>query len=88
MTTRNKIIDSYCPKCESMTEHERRGRFVTCQACAFTHPVVRLRLVCSWCATVMDDGTPGQPTTHGICPACSEKLEQQIEEDDDDDLDR
>ena len=35
--------------------------------------VTALRRVCSWCQKVMAEGTPGAPTTHGICPDCERK---------------
>lgn len=33
----------------------------------------RLRRVCSWCETVMDEGTEGAGTTHGICGGCKDR---------------
>lgn len=37
------------------------------------HPA-RLRRVCAWCQAVLDQGTPGAETTHGICADCEEKF--------------
>lgn len=32
-----------------------------------------MRKVCSWCTLILDagDGTPGEPTSHGICERCA-----------------
>jgi len=30
-----------------------------------------LSIVCAWCWRVMRVGDPGAPTSHGICPTCS-----------------
>lgn len=34
-----------------------------------------LRVVCAWCLTVLVDGPPDQPVSHGICPDCIPKFE-------------
>jgi hypothetical protein len=34
----------------------------------------RMRRVCSWCSLVMDLGTAGAKTTHGICTDCRDKF--------------
>ncbi len=37
---------------------------------------MNLRTICSWCGKVMREGdTPDARVSHGICPACIEKLE-------------
>lgn len=41
-------------------------------------PTPRLRRVCSWCSTVMDEGDPGQPTAHGACPICVDQVRKQM----------
>ena len=41
--------------------------------------------VCAWCSEVLeviDDGD--ERVSHGICKSCAEKLEQEMEDDDDD----
>ena len=37
-------------------------------------PVIPLRVVCAWCKTVLAEGGPGAPTSHGICSACAVML--------------
>lgn len=32
--------------------------------------ILPLRVVCSWCETVLQDGAPNARTSHSICPAC------------------
>ena len=32
------------------------------------------RRVCAWCQAVLAEGSPGAPTSHGICPACEAAL--------------
>ena len=46
----------------------------------------RLIVKCSWCGRIMGakdchgSGKPTLPITHSICPACSTKLEEEMEE--------
>lgn len=42
------------------------------------HPEHRLRTICAWCLANIVDGA--EPTSHGICTACSEYLLRQMEE--------
>lgn len=37
-----------------------------------------LKIVCAWCRTVLRDGSPGAPTSHGICAACQAGFEREI----------
>jgi hypothetical protein len=30
-----------------------------------------LRIVCGWCQTVLVEGDPNGPTSHGMCPSCA-----------------
>ena len=32
--------------------------------------------ICAWCAVILRDGI--LPVSHGICPACATRLEQEI----------
>jgi len=34
------------------------------------------KAICAWCDGLIRDGV--LPVTHGICPACKERLEQEI----------
>lgn len=34
------------------------------------------KVICSWCDVVIREGV--LPVSHGICPGCREKLEQEI----------
>jgi hypothetical protein len=35
------------------------------------------RIDCSWCQCVMSDGV--EPISHGVCPACLEKLNTELD---------
>lgn len=49
------------------------------------HKHCRMRVVCMMtrdsvpdgCTPVIDDGTPGAATSHGICPSCAAKMESE-----------
>lgn len=34
-------------------------------------------LICAWCDRVLLAGDPSKPVSHGICPECAERLEQE-----------
>ena len=36
-----------------------------------------MRVLCSWCGVTMKDGDYALPVSHGICEACSKRLEQE-----------
>ncbi len=36
-----------------------------------------MRRVCAWCSLVLDEGDVGSETTHTICGACFDRLEQE-----------
>jgi ribosomal protein S27E len=42
-----------------------------------TSPVI-LKLVCAWCTRVLREGTPGAHTSHGMCPGCSARFDQEV----------
>jgi hypothetical protein len=33
---------------------------------------VLLRIVCAWCSKVLQEGSPGAPTSHALCLTCRE----------------
>ena len=41
------------------------------------NPMGIMKLVCSWCDRVMREGDPKLPVSHGLCPSCAERLEQE-----------
>lgn len=32
------------------------------------------RVICSWCRALLAAGTPGAPTSDGICAGCAKRL--------------
>lgn len=40
----------------------------------FRRPEKTLRIICAWCRDVLQRGTPGAPTSHGICPVCLSQI--------------
>jgi hypothetical protein len=36
-----------------------------------------LHTVCAWCQRVMVEGDRTKPTSHGICPGCVHKFDQE-----------
>jgi hypothetical protein len=36
-----------------------------------------MTLICAWCKRVMRAGDPELPISHGMCPACRKKFEQE-----------
>jgi hypothetical protein len=32
------------------------------------------RVVCAWCPTVLVEGDPGAPVSHGMCDPCLERM--------------
>ena len=41
-------------------------------------PWTKPRAVCSWCNTVVREGSPEAPVTHTICHECSKRLFDQM----------
>lgn len=39
---------------------------------------VILRVVCAWCRRVLEEGTPGAPTSHGCCPRCQKRMLENV----------
>jgi hypothetical protein len=37
-----------------------------------------LRVVCAWCRRVLVEGDPGAKTSHGLCPTCAKRFEQDV----------
>lgn len=38
-------------------------------------PTVIYRQICAWCPTVLVEGDPGAPVSHGICEDCAKSFE-------------
>lgn len=38
--------------------------------------LVRFWRMCSWCEEVIEEGDPGAPVTHTICPKCQREQER------------
>jgi hypothetical protein len=38
-----------------------------------------LRLVCSWCSTLVREGSPNAPTSHTLCLTCAAKLHAELD---------
>lgn len=42
---------------------------------------MKYKRICSWCLKVMGDAPPGTTgDTHGICPDCEAKMNQELEQ--------
>lgn len=39
---------------------------------------LKMRKICSWCDSVMDEGEKGAITTHVMCESCAEEFLRQI----------
>lgn len=37
------------------------------------------RVVCGWCPTVLVEGDPGAPVSHGLCNPCDEKVRRELD---------
>lgn len=78
---------SVCADCGEILTPEAKGASL-CWECSQPIDTVldaelsRLRRVCAWHPggpLVMDEGTPGQATTHGICGACEAALDTEVQ---------
>lgn len=56
-----------CPACQRAILRERVRVWRMAHP---DQPATVLRVVCAWCRAVLVPGTPGAPTSHGMCPEC------------------
>lgn len=64
-------VEQYLDRLEAqLGEHDESGRPVAPPQQKPSVAVPHLRLVCSWCQKVLEQGTPGAEVSHGMCADC------------------